>query len=217
MNGTSGPRSRSSSASAALQTSLANRLRAGLDVNGSVEFLLTWKEWAMPSGVPICALRASRRPKLGNDFFGWPAPQAGSKATAKYNEGGNTDSARRTVGLAGGRVAKSELKEYDFAGWAAPARRDYRAPNRKSYKERGGGKKGEQLPNQVLHLAIGTPSTSSSAPMGKPGALSPEFSRWLMGFPTDWSSYAPMATRSSRKSRPSSSKPISKPLHKEPT
>jgi hypothetical protein len=26
-----------------------------------------------------------------------------------------------------------------------------------------------------------------------------------------------MATRSSRKSRPSSSKPISKPLHKEPT
>ena len=49
-----------------------------------------------------------------------------------------------------------------------PAARDYRSPNKLSYEERGGGKKGEQLPN-----AVG-------------GRLNPTWTEWLMGFPQGW-------------------------------
>jgi hypothetical protein len=36
--------------------------------------------------------------------------------------------------------------------WATPAARDYRHANAKPWSERGGGKKGEQLNNQAVHL-----------------------------------------------------------------
>lgn len=49
-----------------------------------------------------------------------------------------------------------------------PAARDYRHPNAKPYSARGGGTKGEQLPN-----AIG-------------GALNPTWVEWLMGLPLRW-------------------------------
>ncbi len=51
-----------------------------------------------------------------------------------------------------------------------PASRDYRSPNAKPYSERGGGKKGEQLPN-----AIGD-------------QLNPNFVEWLMGWPYEHTS-----------------------------
>lgn len=57
-----------SSASANLQLSLENKLRVLLDVGGSLEYVLTWKRWDMPSGPPICALRARARPTSDNGF-----------------------------------------------------------------------------------------------------------------------------------------------------
>lgn len=60
-----------------------------------------------------------------------------------------------------------------------------------------------RLEDQV-HGAI---STGSPAPTEKRGQLNPAHSRWLMGYPAAWDACAPTATRSSRKSRPSSSKP----------
>ena len=66
--------------------------------------------------------------------------------------------------------------------WATPAARDYRHPNKKPYAERGGGKKGEQLPNQVG------------------GPLNPTWVEWLMGFPLGWTDLDASATPSSPKS-----------------
>ena len=64
-----------------------------------------------------------------------------------------------------------------------PAGRDWRHPNKKPYSERGGGTKGEQLPN-----AIG-------------GPLNPRFVEWLMGFPDGWTDLEPLETPSSPKSQ----------------
>jgi hypothetical protein len=70
--------------------------------------------------------------------------------------------------------------------WPTPASRDYRFPNKKPYCERGGGTKGEQLPN-----AVG-------------GALNPTWVAWLMGYPPEWVNCAPSAMPSSRRSQRSS-------------
>ena len=58
---------------------------------------------------------------------------------------------------------KQLATEVDKAMWATPASRDYRYPNAKTYEERGGGKKGEQLPNQAAQMwatpHYGTPNS----------------------------------------------------------
>ena len=72
--GTSGPSGTDLLKSANLQLSLENRLRANLDANGSLECVLIWKRWDMPSGPQICALRASTRPTADNGYIGWPTP-----------------------------------------------------------------------------------------------------------------------------------------------
>lgn len=74
--GTFGPIFEISSPSAILQRSLENKLRVRMAAHGSPEYDLTWKEWDMPSGLPICALRASGRRTSGNGSTGWPTPVA---------------------------------------------------------------------------------------------------------------------------------------------
>ena len=51
----------------------------------------------------------------------------------------------------------------NLATWATPANSDYRTANLKSFAERGGGKKGEQLRNQVKQLA-GWPTPMAGTP-----------------------------------------------------
>lgn len=88
-----------------------------------------------------------------------------------------------------------------LASWPTAAARDYRHANAKNYAERGGGAKGEQLCNAVVHLA----ATGSSAPTGGPGQLNPSMSRWLMGLPPSWDLCAPeKAIRHRRSSKKAS-------------
>lgn len=92
-----------------------------------------------------------------------------------------------------------------LAGWPTAAARDYRSANLKSFEERGGGAKGEQLNNAVVHF--GPVLSGSSAPTGKRAQLNPAFSLWLMGFQIAWALCVARVMPSSRRSRKSSSKP----------
>ncbi len=71
---TSGQCGGSSSQSAALQRSLASRLRLRLEESGSPLYSLTWKTWDIGRPEPICALRASARRTLDSGCFSWPTP-----------------------------------------------------------------------------------------------------------------------------------------------
>ena len=101
------------------------------------------------------------------------------------------------------RAVGRRTSDSDCSGWATPSHRDYRYPNLKSYEDRGGGKKGQQLNNQALHS--GPTESGFTAETGKTGVLNPAFVLWLMGYPAEWLSCVDWATLSSRKSRRSSS------------
>jgi len=93
------PSSSGSSASAALQSSLANRLRARMGGRGSPLYALSWKEWDMALGPPICALRASAPRTSGSGCSsGWPtAASRDWKDTAGMAvEATNPDGSART-------------------------------------------------------------------------------------------------------------------------
>lgn len=87
-SGTSGLTGTTSSASAALQSSLASRLQAGTASAGSTLYTLTWKQRATPSGLLICALRASARRISGSasGLLGWPTPTCGDVNKSRTND-----------------------------------------------------------------------------------------------------------------------------------
>src|SRR5690606_28095840 len=101
-----GGRGAGSSISVGLQLSLASRLRVLMDVDGSPEYELTWSQWDMPWGPPICRLRASARRTSGNGFGGlrggWATPKAsdgtGGRTTATEG-GGNVHLDRQARGI----------------------------------------------------------------------------------------------------------------------
>ena len=84
MSGTYGPRSTGSSASVALQSSLASRLQAKTAYSGSTLYKLTWKDRVTPAQQPICALRASVRRISDSDSIGWPTPVVNDATGSKY-------------------------------------------------------------------------------------------------------------------------------------
>jgi hypothetical protein len=151
-SGTYGRTGTISSASAALQSSLASRLQARTASVGSTLFKLTWKERATPSGRLICALRASVRRTSDNDFGslqkGGISPQASDGKGSGANQ--NTASLDKQVKA--------------LAGWTTPSATD---------GERAGtitpNMTGSSLTQQVSLAGWPTPRTSDTNGAGEHG------------------------------------------------
>ena len=177
---TSGRSFSGSSESAALSQFLANRLR---DVTASLGATLYRQRWSLkvtPSGVSLLQHVASARRTSDNDCIGWPTPQVADntgggqaqRAMGNTRHGSNLNDFAMLAGWPtpcsqdgpkGGPGQGIDRLPGAAAqtGWATPANRDYRFANAVPWKERGGGKKGEQLNNQVVHLAgWNTPAAS---------------------------------------------------------
>ena len=147
-SGTCGPTSTTSSASAALQQSLENKLQALTQPLGSTLYKLTWKPWATPSGRSRSRLRASVLRTSAIETSGWPTPRA-----QDYKCG-----AVMTPGATGSDLTKVA----NLAGWPTPTTTDaVRCPSPES-----------TTPNVTLnHAAVlagwPTPQTSDSSGGGQ--------------------------------------------------
>lgn len=214
-SGTSGPPGNGSSSSVALAQSLGSRLKARTAGCGSTLYALTWKLSRTPAGRSFFLLRASAPRTSGIASTGWPTPtstdalRAGQitprpgmicLVAAAQSAGWATPKAEdaESTGFSAKRVASGKTPDnlhsqtkMLLAGWATPASRDYRTPNHKTYAERDGGSKGEQLQNQVAHTIPGASLNGSTAPTESAGLLNPNMSRWLQGIPPAWEDAAP--------------------------
>jgi hypothetical protein len=212
--GISGPSGLGSSASAALQSSLENRLRERLGTDGSTPWPMIWREKATPSGRRYCQLALCRRRTKDSGSGLWPTPEAGAfggasniektlerreKYKKKYGNNGfgltlSQEVARRnllwptptsTLGSNGGLVTPEKAREGGTLIEAVSARQMWPTPH--TNMSTGPGRQGREG-GMNLQTATG-------------GPLNPTFPAWLMGYPPEWLSCAPSATRLSRKSR----------------
>jgi hypothetical protein len=97
---------------AALQSSLASRLRARTDLAGSTLYKLTWKDRATPAGRSIPALRASARRISDSGCIGlekgWTTPQA-------HDTTGRSKNQKEIHGTKHGCACL--VREADLTGW----------------------------------------------------------------------------------------------------
>src|SRR5690606_2422945 len=185
-----------SSTSVDLQLSLASRLRALMDVDGSPEYELTWSQWDMPWGPPIFRLRASARRISGKGFGlspkGWTTPQAHDGSPR-----GRGQKARH-----GTKHGCADLnRDAQMAGWRTPSGSDGEGGTMDIPMAMREGYTPKLKLRDQAPLASGAMQSGSPAPTERRGALNPALSLWLMGYPDEWLSCGVRAMQSSRRLR----------------
>ena len=196
-----------SSASAALQSSLESKLQARLPVTdtlGSTIYRMHWKRKNTLRQRSFCQLVASVHPISDSDSgllrSGWGSPTANTP-------GGTAEQAlARKEGLPCGQSVTHVAHQTQLAGWPTASTRDTGGPI--DHSARGYGM---QLSDAQVILSVNQPARitttgelliGSDAGMTSGGQLSPAHSRWLMGYPPEWDGSAVTAMPSSRKSQP---------------
>ena len=214
---TFGPLFTRSSPSGDLQRCLASRLRARMDVNGSPEFALTWKDWDMPAGEPICALRASGRRTGDKGCSGWPTPKSSPSsmfaedeatfaARDKHSRPGSADTLARAAQLAAwptpdtNTCGGAQDAEKRKAGGHTPRLQDavllaaWPTPNTMEggQTSRGGKRKGEPLMGGLVGWATPPAEDAESAGMrhsrGVADTLTAQAGQGLAGWQTPMAS-----------------------------
>jgi len=149
-SGTCGPLSTTSSPSASLNESLANRLRARTDLLGSTLYNLTWKQRAMPSGRSIYALRASARRTSDNERTGWPTATVGNAMGSQIARNASATGRRPD----GSKATVSLNQVSQLTGWSTASSRDWKdSPGMATVAVNPDGSernRTDQLPRQAL-------------------------------------------------------------------
>ena len=139
-SGTYGHTGSTSSRSAALATSLENRLRAKTDGLGSTLYKLTWKHWDLPSGRQICALRASVRRTSGKDSgsMGVARQDTTHEMACRYDERvhgrrqrrADTRAATWVAGTIAANGQRTDWRTAQLSGWSHRRHRTQRGVRR---------------------------------------------------------------------------------------
>ena len=217
-SGTYGQPSSTSSASADLSMSLANRLQQVTQTHGSTLYRQTWKEWTTPSGLCRLRQRASVRRTSESGPTGWPTPVANTNPQPETKRGlQHVSGAARLTGwqtpVANDSTGSTHCysgKNSDgtpkvclklpgsvlLAGWVTPTTRDWKDTSGMA-AQRDGKERLDQLPRQAytagpLRLTVfGEMRTGSFVEMGNGVQLNPAHSRWLQGLPKAWDTASP--------------------------
>lgn len=152
MTDTSGPSGETSSPSACLQSLLESKYRALSDVNGSPEYVLTWKHWGIKSGPSILALRARARRTSDNAYTGWPTAKRDDGVKSIRSVEGALKEARR-------KGANDLNTAAVLAGWGTPRASEtgrHRSPESIAKSRQKGGS--VSLEDQAHLAGRGTPT-----------------------------------------------------------
>ena len=115
MDATSGPNFTGSSESAALASSLANRLQEVTAKLGATLYKQRWNLKATPAGVSLLQHVASARRTSDKDFIGWPTPQA-------HDITGRSKNQKAKHGTKHGCACL--VNSAQLAGWPTPCQQD---------------------------------------------------------------------------------------------
>ena len=148
-----GRRGITSSASAALSSSLVSRLKQRLPTGGSTLFRMTWNEKATPSGRSVYLLRASghRTSDSGSGLLpkGWTTPCVGDDNMSRRSDASMERYAQRDKPNAS--VAR-EVKLIQ-SSWPSPTTHDTHGQDKNRYTENGIGKGRSQALMDAVTLA----------------------------------------------------------------
>ena len=208
---TCGPCGSGSSASAALSSSLGNRLRLRLGTVGSIEYRQTWKRQATPSGRWYWAHTASGHRTGGSDCTGWATPA--TRDDHAQGLGHNPETRSDSLGTTAARLSAWPTPNCDDANNATRDSGQFQSLTRIACwptpraedSEQTGAHRG--IPDTINDAIRGAMPSGSDAPTGKRGerlTLAPEFALWLLGYPIAWARCADRVTLSARRRRRSS-------------